>query len=168
MRFFAPSYQWRQQFTPWCNNFRQKTLKASKTTLGSGTAKSSARGGSGSKGKGPSKTAKPLSYDNYSTDTSSQFSVDIVDVPSNKESAKYERIAASAVVAQVSSNNEEGVNKLRHYPDYSTIPHLPNLKDLATQDSESKKDMETLNESLKGNAEVVLNASKLQVESEIA
>ena len=61
----------------------------------------------GARKKKPCKTAKPISYDNYSTDTSSQFSADIVDVVDS--SAKYDnnRVAASAVVAQVSSSGCE-------------------------------------------------------------
>ena len=80
------------------------------------------------------------------------------------------------------------MNKLRHYPDYSTIPHLPNLQDMVSErgensivgapDSVSGKisDLDTLNDSHQSGTlhaalppgEVVLNASRLKVESEIA
>ena len=91
---------------------------------------------------------------------------------------------ATGIVAQASStgNNasfEDASNDVqaRHYPDYSTIPHFPNLKELAAS-SDDRNGTEEI--SLKernvttvdsGNAiteEVVLNASRLQVESETA
>ena len=57
--------------------FRRKPIRTSKNN--SGSQLGSTNGGGGGK-KGANKVAKPLSYDNYSTDTSSQFSADIVEV----------------------------------------------------------------------------------------
>ena len=58
-----------------CLNFvRRKPIKTSKNNSGS------QHGSSNGAMKGANKIAKPLSYDNYSTDTSSQFSADIVEV----------------------------------------------------------------------------------------
>ena len=54
--------------------FRNKTIRSAKPRRdrdSKGTASGSGSGGA---------TAKPISYDTYSTDTSSQFSVDIVEV----------------------------------------------------------------------------------------
>jgi hypothetical protein len=59
------------------NLIRRKPIRTSKNN--SGSQQSSSNGGGGVK-KGANKIAKPLSYDNYSTDTSSQFSADIVEV----------------------------------------------------------------------------------------
>ena len=58
------------------NLIRRKPIRTSKNN--SGSQQSTSNGG-GVK-KGANKIAKPLSYDNYSTDTSSQFSADIVEV----------------------------------------------------------------------------------------
>ena len=58
------------------NFVRRKPIRTSKNN--SGSQQGSSNGG-GVK-KGANKIAKPLSYDNYSTDTSSQFSADIVEV----------------------------------------------------------------------------------------
>ena len=57
------------------NFVRRKPIRTSKNN--SGSQQGSSNGG-GVK-KGANKIAKPLSYDNYSTDTSSQFSADIVE-----------------------------------------------------------------------------------------
>ena len=59
------------------NLVRRKPIRTSKNN--SGSHQGSSNGGGGVK-KGANKIAKPLSYDNYSTDTSSQFSADIVEV----------------------------------------------------------------------------------------
>ena len=59
------------------NLIRRKPIRTSKNN--SGSHQGSSNGGVGVK-KGANKIAKPLSYDNYSTDTSSQFSADIVEV----------------------------------------------------------------------------------------
>ena len=56
--------------------FRRKPIRTSKNN--SGSQLGSSNGGGGIK-KGANKVAKPLSYDDYS-DTSSQFSADIVEV----------------------------------------------------------------------------------------
>ena len=85
--------------------------------------------------------------------------------------------------------SEDQVNKLSHYPDYSTIPHLPNLQDMVSERGENSitgiaggsisgkiSDQDTLNDShqsgtiteIRPTREVVLNASRLKVESEIA
>ena len=58
------------------NFVRRKPIRTSKNNSGSQLGSSN---GGGVK-KGANKIAKPLSYDNYSTDTSSQFSADIVEV----------------------------------------------------------------------------------------
>ena len=57
------------------NLIRRKPIRSSKNN--SGSQQGSSNGGVR---KGANKIAKPLSYDNYSTDTSSQFSADIVEV----------------------------------------------------------------------------------------
>ena len=89
------------------------------------------------------------------------------------------------VICQVRTQESEAeqVNKLSHYPDYSTIPHLPNLQDMVSERGENSitgiaggTDQDTLNDSHQSGAiaairppgEVVLNASRLKVESEIA
>lgn len=90
--------------------FRDKTIRTVKT-----------RGSGGG--------AKPISYDNYSTDTSSQFSVDIVEVSPKglelEEASPAAKLDAEAVV-------------------------VPNESGQAAEDEN----------------EIVLNASRLQVESE--
>ena len=73
--------------------------------------------------------------------------------------------------------NERGEGQTRHYPDYSTIPHFPKLQELAASGSdrngteEIRLNERNINTIGSGNAvadEVVLNASRLQVESETA
>ena len=75
------------------------------------------------------------------------------------------------------NSNGRGEAQARHYPDYSTIPHFPNLQELATTGGDRKGSEEirlnerNMNTMDSGNAiseEVVLNASRLQVESETA
>ena len=75
------------------------------------------------------------------------------------------------------NQNGRGEAQARHYPDYSTIPHFPNLQELATSGSdrngteEIRLNERNINTIDSGNAvtdEVVLNASRLQVESETA
>ena len=60
--------------------FRHKPIRTSKNNSGSQLGSSNGGAGGGGVKKGANKVAKPLSYDNYSTDTSSQFSADIVEI----------------------------------------------------------------------------------------
>ena len=92
---------------------------------------------------------------------------------------------------QQEAGDLENINKLgSHYPDYSTVPHLPNLQDMVGSEKGSVvvagsvvsagklTDVDTLlNESQRSQeliavppatGEVVLNASRLKVESETA
>ena len=90
---------------------------------------------------------------------------------------------ATGIVAQASSmdNNDifdDNAKDARHYPDYNTIPHLPNLPELARAGSGGRNGIEEISlndrnvKTIDGNnavnEEVVLNASRLQVESETA
>jgi hypothetical protein len=168
------------------NFVRRKPIRTSKNNSGSQLGSSN---GGGVK-KGANKIAKPLSYDNYSTDTSSQFSADIVEVAGSKDGDDLfqNRLAtAGGIVAQASSGanndgydenpNGRGEAQTRHYPDYSTIPHFPNLQELSNSGGdrngteEIRLNERNINTIDSGNAvtdEVVLNASRLQVESETA
>ncbi len=91
------------------------------------------------KGEGDSKGsggAKPISYDAYSTDTSSQFSVDIVEVaPRNLELEAAETASKKSTGGPAENGGEGGENP---------------PEDGAAEDG----------------PEIVLNASRLQVESE--
>ena len=94
---------------------------------------------------------------------------------------------ATGIVAQASSKgindtfedntNEKGDVHVRHYPDYSTIPHFPNLQEMATSGggktvteeiSLNERNVKTIDSGNAVSEEVVLNASRLQVESETA
>ena len=107
-------------------DFRSKTIKAVKSSGQGERDSKAASGGSGG--------AKPISYDTYSTDTSSQFSVDIVEVaPRGLE-----------LEETLSSGSKKPQN----------VPALPYQQ---SQDGGES--------ALEGN-EIVLNASKLKVETE--
>ena len=65
----------------------------------------------------------------------------------------------------------------KHYPDYNTIPHLPNLQELAAagggrngieEISLNDQNVKTIDGNKVVSEEIVLNASRLQVESETA
>ena len=94
---------------------------------------------------------------------------------------------AGGIVAQASSvsnngnfdNNPNGIGdaQARHYPDYSTIPQFPKLQELATTGGErngseeirlTERNINTIDSGNAVSEEVVLNASRLQVESETA
>ncbi len=90
--------------------------------------------------------AKPLSYDNYSTDTSSQFSVDIVEV------------------ATRGLDVEEGGTGNGHLSAGSKNPAASKKSLRSSKSAKSAEEGGEVKE-LNG-SEVVLNASKLQVESE--
>lgn len=94
---------------------------------------------------------------------------------------------ATGIVAQASAvgnndtfddnPNEPGKVHARHYPDYSTIPHLPNLQEMASSGggrngteeiSLNERSVKTIESGNAVSEEVVLNASRLQVESETA
>ena len=75
------------------------------------------------------------------------------------------------------NQNDRGEAHPRHYPDYSTIPHFPNLQELQTSGSDrngaeeirlSERNINTIDSGNSVTDEVVLNASRLQVESETA
>ena len=93
--------------------------------------------------------------------------------------------SATGIVAQASAMESNTSNKIgngdgQDYPDYSTIPHLPNLQELASTEGGvalageektrlSDQTTKTVEHSTTAIEEgVVLNASHLQVESEIA
>ena len=87
-------------------------------------------------------------------------------------------------MAQASSVSNNGIfddntrneAQARHYPDYSTIPHFPNLQEQATGGERNgseeirltERNMNTIDSGNAVSEEVVLNASRLQVESERA
>ena len=90
---------------------------------------------------------------------------------------------ATGIVAQASSNGnnvmfEDNANEKKHYPDYSTIPHFPNLQEMAKASdggrngpeeiSLTERNVKTIESGNAVTEEVVLNASRLQVESETA
>ena len=113
-------------------------MKSSTGERESKVASGVASGGSGG--------AKPISYDTYSTDTSSQFSVDIVEVaPRGLE-------LEEAISTSNNSNTNRKIVKLAELPE-----PLPFQR---SQDGGESAVVE-------GNGgEIVLNASKLQVETE--
>ena len=111
------------------NIFRNKTIRSAKPRRdrdSKGTASGSGSGGA---------TAKPISYDTYSTDTSSQFSVDIVEVAPSARGLELEETTGS------------------HYKKNPPAP--------TQQDDGGESAVEG-----PAGTEIVLNASRLQVESE--
>jgi len=108
-------------------DFQNKTIRSAKPRR-ERDSKGTAASGSGSGG-----AAKPISYDTYSTDTSSQFSVDIVEVaPRGLELEETSQSKNKDPPAQLSQQDDGGESAVEG-----------------------------------GNGtEIVLNASRLQVESE--
>ena len=84
-------------------------------------------------------------------------------------------------MAQASAKENDDIfdenSTRKHYPDYNTIPHLPNLQELAAagggrngieEISLNDQSVKTIDGNKAVSEEIVLNASRLQVESETA
>lgn len=104
-------------------DFQSKTIRSAKPRK----ERDSKASGSGSGG-----AAKPISYDTYSTDTSSQFSVDIVEVAPRGLELEETRIKNPTAPAQLNQQDDGGESAVEG----------------------------------ENGTEIVLNASRLQVESE--
>eukprot|EP00095_Tigriopus_kingsejongensis_P001366 maker-scaffold523_size146679-snap-gene-0.18 protein:Tk01366 transcript:maker-scaffold523_size146679-snap-gene-0.18-mRNA-1 annotation:"hypothetical protein AND_001798" len=102
-------------------SFRQREIRTAKSCTGSIEPAPTNKERPASKSHSD-KHAKPLSYDNYSTSGSSEFSFSAVNNTDILRSAEASQAASS-------ENDDKFVNKLASadYPDYNTIPQFPVL-----------------------------------------
>ena len=107
----------------------------------------------------PKSAHRPLSYDNYSTSSSSADSSEFSNVA----------VQAEALAADVSSGRfddfEAAGEDAAHYPDYSSVPQLPSISS-NMNDEESGGGGGGNKGNEEGVDEVLLNASSLKYETE--